>query len=204
MPRKTKAIEDLEFELPPQWASEPTHTDALLRVEREGEAVEDLEVGAESMYIFGRSLTCDFQLEHASASRQHAAIIHHQNGGLYIVDLKSSHGSWVNGKQLKPHEATRIRDGAAVQFGASKRFYRLQVDSESAGAQSSEPTVGPMTKRESYVDRGGKRSAVHPKKWEKKKRKWLMAPKSGKQMSENDRVAKWAGGGSGIMGPGFD
>lgn len=205
VPRKTKAIEDLDFELPPQWAAEPKHTDALLCIEREGEELEQLSVGSESMYVFGRSLTCDFQLEHASASRQHAALVHHHNGGMYLIDLKSSHGSLLNGKPLKPHEAVRLHDGATIAFGASKRAYMVRIDSERAAAAApSTDSAGPKTRLEAYVDRGEKRTAVHPKKWEKKKRKWLAGPKSSKQMSENDRVAKWAGGGSGCMGPGFD
>lgn len=50
--------------------------------------MDEYAVGEHSMYTFGRSLTCDFQLEHPSASRQHAVLVHHENGGLYIIDLK--------------------------------------------------------------------------------------------------------------------
>ena len=60
-----------EFELPPDWAAEPTHTSAKLVVEKNGDEVETLPVGEHTMYTFGRSLTCDFPIEHPSASRNH-------------------------------------------------------------------------------------------------------------------------------------
>lgn len=37
-------------------------------------------MGEHPMYMFGRSLTCDFQIEHPSASRQHAVLVHAQDG----------------------------------------------------------------------------------------------------------------------------
>ena len=51
-------------------------------------------------------------------------------------------------------------------------------------------------------DGPGKRGKMHPKKWEKKKRRWTSGPKARSQMSENERVAMGAGASSGIMGPG--
>jgi len=201
VPIKTKPLEALEFELPPSWAAPPTHTAARLTVEKSGETVDELEVGDHNMYTFGRSLTCDFQLEHPSASRQHAALVHHENGGVYLIDLKASHGTFINGKQLKPFEASLLREGAAITFGASSRTYTLSGtapppaassrddnDDEGALAGSKRPFEPPM----------------HKKKWEKKKRRWLNGPKARHKMTENERVAMQAGGGSGCMGPGFD
>ena len=85
VPAKTQRLEDNEFELPPSWAAPPTHTRATLEVAKGDEALESLEVGGESMYVFGRSLTCDFAIEHPSASRQHAALIHHANGNFCLL-----------------------------------------------------------------------------------------------------------------------
>ena len=49
-----------------------------------------------------------------------------------------------------------------------------------------------------------KRGKMHPKKWEKKKKRWGHGngTKGRSQMSENERVAMAAGSSSGIMGPG--
>ena len=86
---KQQTIDDLDFELPPEWAANPTHTSAALEVRdlpcvsrihdhpwpsptfdglqlqvaKGAESVETLPVGEHDMYTFGRSLTCD--LPHA-------------------------------------------------------------------------------------------------------------------------------------------
>uniref|UniRef100_A0A7S0Q8H9 protein-tyrosine-phosphatase n=1 Tax=Coccolithus braarudii TaxID=221442 RepID=A0A7S0Q8H9_9EUKA len=216
VPAKTQRVEDMAFELPPEWAAEPTNTGATLAVERDGETLETFHVGDHEMYMFGRSLTCDFQLDHPSASRQHAVLVHHQNGGVYMVDLKSSHGTSVNGKRLVAHEPCRLREGAAVTFGASARQYRLggcnrggargsasEALLEEAGPQL--PFAAGLEMDEpALLEEAGSKRKMHPKKLAKKKRRWLAGPKARGKQSENERVAMMAGSGSGIMGPGFD
>jgi len=44
------SIEESEFELPPEWAAEPNHPKAALRVEKSGEAVDELPVNEHAMY----------------------------------------------------------------------------------------------------------------------------------------------------------
>ena len=47
--------------------------------------------------------TCDIVLRHESTSRQHAAIIHSRRG-VHLVDLKSSHGTFLNDVKIRPGE----------------------------------------------------------------------------------------------------
>ena len=230
VPAKTQRLEDNEFELPPSWAAPPTQTRATLEVAKGDEALESLEVGGESMYVFGRSLTCDFAIEHPSASRQHAALIHHANGNLYAVDLKSSHRTFVDGKPIKPHEATRIRDGAVLTFGASTRTYTLRGASGGGGggASSSRGEAASSSARAGEIvpfaataaaigggadaDGGGGGEGGAGKKKKKSKQYWDEHKKERKrqrilgggkkQMTENERVSMSAGAGTGCMGPG--
>jgi len=217
---KAKPLDALEFELPPEWASEPTHAKAQLVVEKAGQLVETLAVGVHSMYTFGRSLTCDFPIEHPSASRNHAALVHHQNGGLYVIDLKSSHGTLVNGKPIRPFEACLLREGAMLSFGASSRTHRLEgcpapsnasahsfanfVASSGAGAASSSEAAGPMQgpALPGGEPPGGKRKYTPADAKAKKMKRWVDGPKSHAKMSENERVARGAGAGSGCFGTG--
>ena len=129
--------------------------------EKSGELVEDLAVGEHQMYTFGRSLTCDFTLEHPSASRQHAVLVHHENGGIYIVDLKSSHGTFVNDKLLTPFEACRLREHGVVRFGASTRTYTLALKPAITHAPS-------LQEEDEIAEVGNKRAfepPMHTKKW---------------------------------------
>ena len=66
---------------------------------------------------------CDFQIEHPSASRMHAALCHHERGGLYLIDLKSAHHVFVDGKPLRPYEAclSRVRVRVRVRVWARAR-----------------------------------------------------------------------------------
>ena len=205
---KPKPLDAPEFEMPPAWAAEPTHTKARLVVEKGGEELESLDIGEHPLYTFGRALTCDVQLDHPSISRQHACVVHHENGGLYVIDLKSSHATFINGKPLRPFEATLLREGASITFGASSRSYRLvgtappPAPAGSSGGGSSGTkqvaAAGPQ------LPGGEKRKYTPADAKAKKRQKWLSGPKSSRRMTENERVAMGAGAGSGCFGPGFD
>ncbi|KAJ8761043.1 hypothetical protein K2173_025750 [Erythroxylum novogranatense] len=48
----------------------------------------------------GQSITCDFVLGHQSLSRQHAIVVPHKNGSIYVIDLGSAHGIFVANEWL--------------------------------------------------------------------------------------------------------
>ena len=49
------------------------------------------DVGKESYYLFGRdaAMGCQIIIDEPAVSRRHAALIHHQDGRIYIIDLVS-------------------------------------------------------------------------------------------------------------------
>jgi pSer/pThr/pTyr-binding forkhead associated (FHA) protein len=49
-------------------------------------------------------------------SRQHARMLV-VNNGLYLVDLASTNGTYVNGKRLDPHMACKVKRGDEVMLG---------------------------------------------------------------------------------------
>lgn len=59
------------------------------------------------------------------------------------MDLKSSHGTMVNGVRLTPFERRALQPGDTVTLGGSSRIYQLVPDSEPAGdtAERAQPTV---------------------------------------------------------------
>jgi sigma-B regulation protein RsbU (phosphoserine phosphatase) len=63
----------------------------------------------------GRSADQDLVLKEAFASRRHATVTR-QDGAFEIVDQKSSHGTYLNGKRI---ERARLRSGDALQFGSA-------------------------------------------------------------------------------------
>ncbi|GBF97346.1 hypothetical protein Rsub_10993 [Raphidocelis subcapitata] len=102
---------------PPEWASQPCR-EATLEVRRPGGAVDSQPIDAQPWYVIGRDASaCDVVLEGGSASRQHAALVHHEDGRLFLIDLQSTHGTSVDGARVAPHKPTVMKDGAVLRFG---------------------------------------------------------------------------------------
>lgn len=108
----------------PDWAADPTDKGAHLEVMKDDAIVESIDLGQKPYYVFGRNADmADIIIEHPSASRKHAAFVHHKGGKVYIIDLQSAHGTFVGDTQLKAHTPTAITNGTTVRFGASSRVY---------------------------------------------------------------------------------
>ena len=74
---------------PPAWASQPSRT-ASLQVFAEERQVESVPVDGKAWYTLGADRAqCDLALDDASCSPLHAALVHHEDGKLYLIDLQS-------------------------------------------------------------------------------------------------------------------
>jgi pSer/pThr/pTyr-binding forkhead associated (FHA) protein len=70
--------------------------------------------------VIGRDPDCDLFLNNMTVSRRHA-IIEKENGVLWLKDLGSLNGTWVDGKVTEREELT---GGTLVQIGTfSMRFH---------------------------------------------------------------------------------
>eukprot|EP00959_Pyramimonas_sp_CCMP1952_P027478 577563-Pyramimonas_sp.AAC.1 len=121
-----------QFE-PPSWAGKPTPSTLLMVYSNEGSGghQEDIRLDDKSYYVFGRTKeSCDVVLDHGSASRMHAAIVHHENGRLYIIDLGATHGTTVDGKKLVTHKPVQLIDGSKIKFGHIAKTYRTSIGSK--------------------------------------------------------------------------
>lgn len=71
----------------------------------------------------------DYVIAHPSLSRQHAVLFVRREGrGVFLVDIGSKAGTFVDKTQLKPNEPVRLRQGSKVAFGASTREYLVEID----------------------------------------------------------------------------
>ena len=99
-------------------------------------------------------------IHHESASRQHARIAFDGHGMPWLKDLKSTHGSYVNKKQLPAKACSkqesnstqsgargvRLFPGDMLQFGASTRMYCLDGPEEyERGSRALLPKTNPAT-----------------------------------------------------------
>ncbi|KAK9267182.1 hypothetical protein L1049_009602 [Liquidambar formosana] len=113
---------------PPDWAIEPRPGVYYLEVLKDGEVLDRINLD-KRRHIFGRQLhTCDFVLDHQSVSRQHAAVIPHKNGSIYVIDLGSAHGTFVANERLTKDTPVELEVGQSLRFAASTRSYILRKD----------------------------------------------------------------------------
>lgn len=74
----------------------------------------------------------DIPLDHPTASRVHAALCHHNDGRIFLIDLSSTHGTFVDGTKISPNKPTVLKNGMEIKFGQSETKFIMQ-DVESAG-----------------------------------------------------------------------
>jgi pSer/pThr/pTyr-binding forkhead associated (FHA) protein len=128
----TVAAETLASSSPyvkPPWSAVPGHF-FFLEVLKDGSIVENLEVSSKGAYMFGRSDRCDFVLEHPTISRYHAVLQYNGKGEAFVYDLGSTHGTFINKRQVKAKKYAPLPVGGIIRFGHSTRLYVLQGPSE--------------------------------------------------------------------------
>ena len=104
-----------------------------------------------SFALVGKARECDLELEHASVSRVHAALVADARGGgrLLLVDLSSTHGTRVDGVRALPNVPVALnaaaRPTAEAAAGATARPRGVQFDNEAgprAGDIAARSVVG--------------------------------------------------------------
>ncbi|KAK9091819.1 hypothetical protein Syun_026730 [Stephania yunnanensis] len=111
---------------PPDWAIEPRPGVYYLEVLKDGEVLDRINLD-KRRHIFGRQFpACDFVLDHQSVSRQHAAVVTHKNGSVYVIDLGSVHGTFVANERLTKDNPMELEVGQSLKFAASTRTYILR------------------------------------------------------------------------------
>ncbi|KAH7572689.1 hypothetical protein JRO89_XS04G0290600 [Xanthoceras sorbifolium] len=125
---------------PPDWAIEPRSGVYYLEVLKDGEVLDRINLDRRR-HIFGRQFqTCDFVLDHQSVSRQHAAVIPHKNGSIYVIDLGSAHGTFVANERLTKDSPVELEVGQSLRFAASTRTYILRKNVDALFPRPPPPT----------------------------------------------------------------
>ncbi|EOY29025.1 hypothetical protein QUC31_013352 [Theobroma cacao] len=125
---------------PPDWAIEPRPGVYYLQVLKEGQVLDHINLDRRR-HIFGRQHhTCDFVLDHQSVSRQHAAVIPHKNGSIYVIDLGSAHGTFVANERLTKDTPVELELGQSLRFAASTRTYILRKNNAALFPRPPPPT----------------------------------------------------------------
>lgn len=133
----------------PSWGGCPADGEGSsgysLETVKGGAVLGSLGLSGRSWWLVGRAPSCDLSLAHPSVSRHHAVLQHRpppaagdgeqareaeEEGpapGLYLYDLDSAHGTFLNKAQVPPRTYCRVRVGHVLRFGGSSRLFILQV-----------------------------------------------------------------------------
>ncbi|KAG1649976.1 Nuclear inhibitor of protein phosphatase 1 [Nymphon striatum] len=111
----------------PSWAGKPApglHLDVL----KGDKLIQKLMIDEKKCYLFGRNPQLnDFCIDHASCSRVHAAVVFHKHlGRAFLVDLGSTHGTYIGSIKLESQKPTQLPTDSTFHFGASTRMYILR------------------------------------------------------------------------------
>lgn len=82
---------------------------------------EILPVSVVGSYMVGRSQINDLYFDDTSMSKQHF-VLQEEQGMIYIQDLQSSNGTWVN--ELRINQKRQLNSGDVIQAGAVKMMIR--------------------------------------------------------------------------------
>ncbi|XP_031622233.1 nuclear inhibitor of protein phosphatase 1 [Contarinia nasturtii] len=120
----------------PSWAGKAP-TGHHLDVTKDDKLIQKLMIDEKKCYLFGRNKQLnDFCIDHASCSRVHAALVYHKHLNIsYLVDLGSTHGTFIGNLRLESHKPTQLQINSTFHFGASTRYYILR-ERPSAGSRS--------------------------------------------------------------------
>ncbi|KAL1916832.1 uncharacterized protein VTP21DRAFT_5536 [Calcarisporiella thermophila] len=121
---KVPAIPPLDY-VKPDWSAQPI-SHYSFEILKGGIVIEELDLLSKEFLIVGRLPICDIPMEHPSVSRYHAIIQFSKEGKVFLYDLQSSHGTYINKRPVQPRNYIRLRVGDQLRFGESTRLYILQ------------------------------------------------------------------------------
>lgn len=130
----------LKYHEPPE-ARKPPSSEAWVLYVFKGtspDPIHTYQLHSRSCWLMGRELAvADIPVEHPSCSKQHAVfqfryIVKKDEWGekkgkvrLYVLDLESSNGTFLNGEKLEAARYMECLTGDVVKFGESEREYVL-------------------------------------------------------------------------------
>jgi NIMA-interacting peptidyl-prolyl cis-trans isomerase 1 len=150
MAERPAAEEAAKFR-PPKWAAAP-QCRAWLELREASQLTSPptsvVRCDGGAVTTFGRAAeSVDVHVDDAAASRLHAAIVHHENGSVYLIDTSSS-GTQVDSLKCDKHRPLHLHSGYHIRFGAERaRLVYTYVQEAGAPKRTAEAAPGEAAKR---------------------------------------------------------
>eukprot|EP00755_Sulcionema_specki_P038395 Sspe_Gene.110813::Locus_91893_Transcript_1_1_Confidence_1.000_Length_780::g.110813::m.110813/K13216/PPP1R8, NIPP1; nuclear inhibitor of protein phosphatase 1 len=129
-------------------------------------------------YMVGRNAdVVDIPMEHGSISRAHAVFVHHRKGNVYVIDIGSNHGVYINGTRIPSKQTVKITEDDEVRIGASTRLFKLNRTKPQKMANAKVIEAKKTSTTKPAAPRPQKRPEPDSAEWEDAEKKAKMAPK---------------------------
>ena len=117
---------------------------------KEGAIVEEIDLSTRSFYLIGREQDlCHIFLENPTISRKHAIIQHKDTGDIFVYDLGSTHGTFLNKHPVPANEYVKLKPGDMLRFGQSTRWLILNnPEQEEPEEEQEHKRIRVVSKRE--------------------------------------------------------
>jgi pSer/pThr/pTyr-binding forkhead associated (FHA) protein len=132
----------------PAWSSAPSEMvkDYQLEILKCGMSIKTLNLSefcrmnGKGWLCFGRVPENDSIVQHPSTSRFHCVIQFKNDGTVYLYDLGSTHGTFLNKVKIAPWQYVRVMVGDQIRIAESERIYVLQgPEEEHEGREKENP-----------------------------------------------------------------
>jgi len=99
--------------------------------------------GEQTIVTIGRKSPCEIIIDDSHVSGQHAQLMHNENNELFIVDMGSTNGTYINDRKLEPNVPYPIKRGDTIQFSQKGNvFLTFDPDNyQSGSAPSAKPSL---------------------------------------------------------------
>ena len=112
----------------PSWSCLPLGSENLFSIDilKEGIILKSLQMLTKSYYIIGRNKTvCDITLTNPTISRVHCVLQYNEKGELFIYDMNTCYGTFLNGEKIVPRNYIQLKDGDVFKVAHSKKLFIL-------------------------------------------------------------------------------
>ena len=117
----------------PSWAYKSNKINNYYSIDiwKEGITIKSFSLSVKSYFIIGRNVNlCDITLTNPTISRTHCVLQYKNNEELFIYDLNSVYGTFINGEKILPMKYYKVKSGDIFKVGNSKKLFILNRDSD--------------------------------------------------------------------------
>lgn len=105
------------------------------------------------LVVAGRQVGCDILLNDTQVSRRHAQF-ENRSGTMFVTDLGSANGSFVNGQRLAPSTPTPLKSGDSVKLGDTNMLAQDNIAGNFAPPTQMAMPAAPQPSVQNYPEAG--------------------------------------------------